>query len=108
MGWEPCGYFQGVFEYLWSRYKKPESHLLADENVLSTWVKKLSGLYILYIYCYDKKKNIILGPLVDNCTKLGVILDFDGTLSFLARYDILYYLYIFYTWWVYKSRSYIF
>jgi len=26
-----------------------------------------------------------LGPLVDECTKLGVILDFDGTLSFLAR-----------------------
>lgn len=26
-----------------------------------------------------------LGPLVDNCTKVGVILDFDGTLSFLAR-----------------------
>jgi len=26
-----------------------------------------------------------LGPLLDNCTKLGVILDFDGTLSFLAR-----------------------
>ena len=26
-----------------------------------------------------------LGHLVDNCTKLGVILDFDGTLSFLAR-----------------------
>jgi len=26
-----------------------------------------------------------LGPLVDKCTKLGVILDFDGTLSFLAQ-----------------------
>ena len=26
-----------------------------------------------------------LGKLVDNCTKLGVILDFDGTLSFLAQ-----------------------
>ena len=26
-----------------------------------------------------------LGKLVDTCTKLGVILDFDGTLSFLAQ-----------------------
>lgn len=26
-----------------------------------------------------------LGPLLDSCTKLGVILDFDGTLSSLAR-----------------------
>lgn len=26
-----------------------------------------------------------LGKLVDNCTKLGVILDFDGTISFLAQ-----------------------
>ena len=26
-----------------------------------------------------------LGGLVDNCTKLGVILDFDGTISFLAQ-----------------------
>merc|ERR1719483_800422 len=29
--------------------------------------------------------DLTLGPLVDNCTKLGVILDFDGTLSSLAR-----------------------
>ena len=26
-----------------------------------------------------------LGKLVDTCTKLGIILDFDGTLSFLAQ-----------------------
>ena len=26
-----------------------------------------------------------LGPLIDNCTKIGLILDFDGTLSFLAN-----------------------
>jgi len=25
-----------------------------------------------------------LGPYVETCTKLGVILDFDGTLSYLA------------------------
>ena len=39
--------------------------------------------YIDKLNVEDFEQN--LGGLVDNCTKLGVILDFDGTISFLAQ-----------------------
>ena len=39
--------------------------------------------YIEKIGLEDFEQN--LGKLVDTCTKLGIILDFDGTLSFLAQ-----------------------
>ena len=39
--------------------------------------------YIEKMGLEDFEQN--LGKLVDTCTKLGIILDFDGTLSFLAQ-----------------------
>ena len=67
-------YNDTVTNYL--RYRGNEKFLIQNGY-------KHTEQYIEKMGLEDFEQN--LGKLVDNCTKLGIILDFDGTLSFLAQ-----------------------
>merc|ERR1719300_338909 len=65
------------------------------ESWVNSFLETMGGIYDEKNDCHHTQQYIDkldvddfeqnLGKLVDNCTKLGVILDFDGTISFLAQ-----------------------